>query len=284
MSDLQKQLKHHQIELERLKKQLPSLGEAAKDAKRFYTKNRINRAPYPSGIIDAFNDAKSAIDGHANEIKRIQTLIDWDDGTRFASTNIKRAQKEINQIQSDLQKLQDKHLKLSTKLKKLEDGKRTEIEKTQYVEQQAAASYAMALSEGDEADEQRAEKALLLASEALATATLGKRGVATTAQALINEVEKLDEQITKIKEVLKDLRQQQLRVARIMWADRLDKAAQELAAVAAHLEATEKALGWTSSISELYLPLHAPHGPTCISQKTISAKAYALSMEQLLAA
>ncbi|KPZ21391.1 Uncharacterized protein ALO38_01722 [Pseudomonas coronafaciens pv. zizaniae] len=152
MSDLQKQLKHHQIELERLKKQLPSLGAATKDAKRFYAKNRINRAPYPSGIIDAFNDAKSAIDGHANEIKRIQTLIDWDDGTRFASTNIKRAQKEINQIQSDLQKLQDKHLKLSTKLKKLEDGKRTEIEKTQYVEQQAAASYAVALSEGDEAD------------------------------------------------------------------------------------------------------------------------------------
>ncbi|WP_162234312.1 hypothetical protein, partial [Pseudomonas coronafaciens] len=133
-------------------------------------------------------------------------------------------------------------------------------------------------------DEQRAEKALRLASEALATATLGKRGVATTAQALKNEVEKLDGQITKIKEVLKDLRQQQLRVARIMWADRLDKAAQELAAVAAHLEATEKALGWTSSISELYLPLHAPHGPTCISQKTISDKAYALSMEQLLAA
>ncbi|MFS2069416.1 hypothetical protein ACEN9D_11705 [Pseudomonas sp. CT11-2] len=284
MSDLQKQIKHHQIELERLKKQLPSLSAAAKDAKRFYAKNRINRAPYPREIIDAFDDAKSAIEGHATEIKRIQRLIEWDDGTRFASTNIKKAQKEISQVQSDLQKLQDKRLKLSTKLQKLEDEKRAEVEKAQYAEKQAAASYAVALSDGDEADEQRAEKALRLASEALATANRGKRGVATTAQALKNEVEKLDEEITEIKEVLKDLRQRQLRVARIMWADRLDKAAQEFAAVAAHLEATEKALGWTSSMSELYVPLQTPHGPACISQKTISDKAYALSMEQLLAA
>ncbi|AXJ06780.1 hypothetical protein CFN16_22400 [Pseudomonas fluorescens] len=172
-------------------------------------------------------------------------------------------------------------MKLSTKLQKLEDEKRTEVEKAQYAEKQAAASYAVALSDGDE---QRAEKALRLASEVLATATRGKRGVATTAQALKNEVEKLDEEITEIKEVLKDLRQKQLRVARIMWADRLDKAAQEFASVAAHLEATEKALGWKSSMSELYVPLQTPHGPACISQKTIRDKAYALSMEQLLAA
>ncbi|WP_426205807.1 hypothetical protein [Pseudomonas sp. TWP3-1] len=108
--------------------------------------------------------------------------------------------------------------------------------------------------------------------------------MATTAQALKNEVEKLDAEITEIKEVLKDLRQRQLRVARIMWADCLDKAALEFAAVAAHLEATEKALGWTSSMSELYVQLQTPHGPACISGKTVSEKAYALTMEQLLAA
>ena len=156
--------------------------------------------------------------------------------------------------------------------------------KSQYTKKQAAASYAVALSDGDDADEQRAEKVLRLASEALAMVTRGKRGLAATAQALKNEVEKLDVEIAEIREVLKDLRQRQLRVARIMWADRMDKAAQEFAAVAAHLEATEKALGWTSSLSELYVPLQTPHGASCISEKTIRDKAYALSMEQLLAA
>lgn len=159
-----------------------------------------------------------------------------------------------------------------------------EVEKAQYAEKRASASYAVAISDGDDADEQHAEKVLRLASEALATVTRGKRGLAATAQALKNEVEKLDVEIIEIREVLKDLRLRQLRVARIMWADRMDKAAQEFAAVAAHLEATEKALGWTSSLSELYVPLQTPRGASCISEKTIRDKAYALSMEQLLAA
>ncbi|WP_164379025.1 hypothetical protein, partial [Pseudomonas viridiflava] len=65
MSELQKQLKHHQAELERLKKALPNLSAAAKEAKRFHANNRINRAPYPREITDAFDNAKSAIEGHA---------------------------------------------------------------------------------------------------------------------------------------------------------------------------------------------------------------------------
>jgi hypothetical protein len=40
----------------------------------------------------------------------------------------------------------------------------------------------------------------------------------------------------------------------------MDKAAQEFAAVAAHLEATEKALGWTTLLGELYVPLPPPWG------------------------
>lgn len=64
------------------------------------------------------------------------------------------------------------------------------------------------------------------------------RGVAATAQALKSEVEKLDVEITEIRDVLKDLRQRQLCVARITRAERMDKAAQEFAAVAARLEAS----------------------------------------------
>lgn len=51
------------------------------------------------------------------------------------------------------------------------------------MKKQAAASYAVALSHGDDADEQHAEKVLRLAPEALVMVT-GKRGLAATAQAL----------------------------------------------------------------------------------------------------
>ncbi|MCU0072944.1 hypothetical protein N8H71_15215 [Pseudomonas koreensis] len=284
MSEYQKQLKQHQIDIEQLKKQLPSLRENAQEAKKAFARSRAGRPEYPHEIVDAYNNVKTAIEAHTSEIKRLQILIEWEDGVRFANTNIKKAQKEISQAQTDLQKLQDKRAKLSTKLQKLENEKRTEIEKAQSAEQQAAAGYAAALSEGDDADEQRAEKLLKQASEALTLATRGKRGVATVVNALTAEVEKLNETITVTKQHLTDLRQDQLRAVRFLWADRLDKAAQDFVNVAAQLSAAEKALGRYSSLQDLYLPLQAPMGRQHISQSEIREKANAISIEQLLAA
>jgi chromosome segregation ATPase len=284
MSDYQKQIKQHQIEMEQLEKQLPKLTTAAKEAKRLYAHTRHNRAPYPHEVINTLSNAKSEIARHASEIKRLQALVDWEDGIRLAGTNIKKAQKEISQVQSDLRKLQEKRTKLSAKLQKLKEEKRTEIEKAQYVEKQAAASYSVALSDGDDAEEQRAEKALRQASEALAEVTRDKRGIATATQALKDEVEKLEAAIAESNQTLKDLRYQQLRAARFMWADRLDKAAQEFVAIAAHLHATEKAMGRSSSLIDLYVPLHVPFGPMSINEDTVTAKAGAISIEQLIAA
>ncbi|POA26576.1 MULTISPECIES: hypothetical protein [unclassified Pseudomonas] len=284
MSDYQKQIKQHQIEMEQLEKQLPKLAKAAKEAKSLYAHTRHNRAPYPHGVINDLSNAKSEIARHASEIRRLQTLVDWEDGIRSAGSNIKKAQKEISQVQNDLRKQQDKRAKLSSKLERLEEEKRTEIEKARYVEKQAAASYSVALSDGDDAEEQRAEKALRQASEALAEATRDKRGIATATQALKDEVEKLEATIAESNQTLKDLRHQQLRAARFMWADRLDKAAQDFAAMAAHLHATEKAMGRSSSLTDLYVPLHVPFGPMSINEDTITAKAGAISIEQLIAA
>jgi len=284
MSDYQKQIKQHQVEMEQLEKQLPKLTTAAKEAKRLYAHTRHNRAPYPHEVINTLNNAKSEIARHASEIRRLQALVDWEDGIRFAGTNIKKAQKEISQVQSDLRKQQEKRTKLSAKLQRLKEEKRTEIEKAQYVEKQAAASYSVALSDGDDAEEQRAEKALRQASEALAEVTRDKRGIATATQALKDEVEKLEAAIAESNQTLKYLRHQQLRAARFMWADRLDKAAQEFAAIAAHLHATEKAMGRSSSLIDLYVPLLVPFGPMSINEDTVTAKAGAISIEQLIAA
>lgn len=185
-------------------------------------------------------------------------------------------------MQNDLRKQQDKRAKLSSKLERLEEKKRAEIERAQHIEKQAAASYSVALSDGDDAEEQRAEKALRQASEALAEATRDKWGIATATQALKDEVEKLEAAIAESNQTLKDLRHQQLRAARFMWADRLDKAAQDFAAIAAHLHATEKAMGRSNSLTDLYIPLLVPFGPMTINEDTVTAKAGAISIEQLI--
>ncbi len=127
-------------------------------------------------------------------------------------------------------------------------------------------------------------KMLRLASEAQATVALGKRGAATATQALKDEVEKLEAAIAESNQTLKDLRHQQLRTARFMWADRLDKAAQDFASIAAHLHATEKAMGRSSSLTDLYVPLLVPFGPMALNEDTVTAKAGAISIEQLIAA
>jgi len=85
--------------------------------------------------------------------------------------------------------------------------------------------------------------------------------------ALAAEVEKLDETIAVTKQLLTDPRQNQLRAARFLWADHLDKAAQDFAEVAAQLSTAEKALNRYSSLQDLYLQLQAPHAPTTHSPK-----------------
>lgn len=98
------------------------------------------------------------------------------------------------------------------------------------------------------------------------------------------EWRKLEAAIAESNQTLKDLRRQQLRAARFMWADRLEKAAQDFATIAAHLHATEKAMGRSSSLTKIYVPLLVPFGPMAISEDTVTAKAGAISIEQLIAA
>ncbi|WDG47203.1 hypothetical protein [Pseudomonas chlororaphis] len=284
MSEYKKQLKQHQTEVEQLKKQLPALDAAAKEAIERFEMSRINRAQYPYEPINARNNVKSKIEGHIAEIKRLQVLIEWEDGVQFATENIKTAQKESRQAQAELRKLQDKRAKVLSKLERLEKDRKDQIEKAQFAEQQAAAEYASALSDGDDAAEKRAEKALKIASEEVTQATRGKRGVATVVSALTIEVEKLDEAIAKTNRLLTDLHNDQLRAARFLLADRLDRTAQEFANVAAQLHATRKALGWHSSLHDLYVPLQAPTGPKYICERTVSNKASGITAEQILAA
>lgn len=135
------------------------------------------------------------------------------------------------------------------------------------------------LSDGDEAAEQRAEKALKLASEEVTQAARRKRGAATVVSALTVEIEKLDEAVAETTQLLTNLHKDQLRAARFLLADRLDKTTQKLVTVAAQLHVTRKALGWHSSLHDLYVPLQAPTGPKYICERTVSNKASGITAE-----
>ncbi|MEN5092109.1 hypothetical protein ABE458_15565 [Pseudomonas protegens] len=130
--------------------------------------------------------------------------------------------------------------------------KEPKSKKAHPAEERAAAAYASALSDGDDTAEQRAEKALKLASEDVTQAAQGKRGDAAVVSALTIEVEKLDEAIAETKQLLMSLHKDLLRATDFLLANRLDKAAQELTNIATQLHFTQKALGWGSSLHGLY--------------------------------
>ncbi|SEP06220.1 hypothetical protein SAMN03159293_04926 [Pseudomonas sp. NFACC39-1] len=170
-------------------------------------------------------------------------------------------------------------------LEKAQREQRGEIEKAQTAEQRAAEAYAAALADGDDAAEERAEKTLKQASEATTQAAQGKRGLNTLLATLTTEIEKLDVAISDAKQRLADYRQAQLNAARRLWTERLDKAAQDFAKVAAQFTATEKALGRRySNLEDINVPLQAPMGPKHITHRKILEMAQALSIEELLAA
>lgn len=284
MSEYKKQLTQCQTEMEKLKNQLPALSAASKEAAKKFEMSRINRAPYPHETISAHKNAEAKILEYTYKINDLKKYIEWEDGVQFANENIKKAQKASVQAQSELRKLEDKRAKVLSKLEKLDNDRRTQIEKAQSAEKQAATAYASALSAGDETAEQLAEKALKLASEDVAQVSQGKRGVAAVVSALTIEAENLDEAIAETKQLLMNLHKDQLRATNFLLANRLDRAAQELTNIATQLHVTQNALGWGSSLRDLYVPLQTPIGPKSINERTVREKASGITIEQILAA
>lgn len=285
MSEYQKQLTQHQAALAELNKQLPQLRATAREAEQTFSKSRAGKPRFPHELVAPYTNAKAAIDQHNAEINRLRGLVSWEEGVRSASSDIRKAQKEAMCTQGELTKLVEKRTKISSKLEKAQREQRGEIEKAQTAEQRAADAYAAALADGDDAAEERAEKALKQASEAMTQAAQGKRGLNTLMATLTTEIEKLDVAISDAKQRLADYRQDQLNAARLLWAERLDKAAQDFAKVAAQFTATEKALGRRySNLEDLNVPLQAPMGPKHITHRKILEMAQAISIEELLVA
>lgn len=80
---------------------------------------------------------------------------------------------------------------------------------------------------------------------------------------------------------LDSLNSKVLQAARFYWADRFEKAAQELAVLAAHVSASEKLLGYGDSLTEFYIPTMSPEKSHFISHRRILDRRSDVKFEQL---
>lgn len=269
MSTNSSMLKQCQAELARLKKDLPQLKAVADEAEKTFANSRQGRPVYPRDQIAPYSNAKAKIDELSREIPRLQGLVNWEEGIKSASENVRLAKKDIAKTQSEIKTLRDKRENLESKRAALVAKHEREFKAAERDEHEAAQAYAEAMGENDTGVERKAEGMLQKASHALAVIKQTLQGANTVSSALSAQLSELDDAIQQKQAELDSLNSKVLQAARFYWADRFEKAAHELAILAAHVSASEKFLGYGDSLTDFYIPTMSPEKAHFISHRRI---------------
>lgn len=261
MNDYRKQIKQHQDAIESLNEQLAPLREIAKLAVLQYHNNRTSRPAYPHAEEGAVAQAEAELDHHKKEAARLERLADWEEGVNGASATMGRTREKVAAAQSELSALQAQRQSIKETLSTLLAEQQNALGIAVEAEQTAAREYAKARVGGTVAAEKKAQGDLQTASAALALIRAGDSATEAVADAVKAEILVIDQAIDAAAEQLDAMRSELLKATRYLWADRLEKATYELAALAAHVNAAERELGWRyGSVDDLNLPLLSPGG------------------------
>ncbi|WP_445672536.1 hypothetical protein [Pseudomonas inefficax] len=281
MSKNSSMLKQCQAELASLKKDLPRLKAVADEAEKTFANSRQGRPIYPRDQIAPYSNAKAKIDELSREIPRLQGLVSWEEGVKSASENVQQARKDIAKIQSEIKALREKRETLESKRAGLVAKHEREFKAAERDEHEAAQAYAQAMGENDSGVERKAEGLLQKASHALAIIKQTLHGANTVSSALSAQLLELDDTIQEKQDELNGLNSKVLQAARFYWSDRFEKAAHELAMLAAHVAAAEKLLGYGDSLTEFYIPNISPEKGQFISHRRILERRSNIKLEQL---
>ena len=281
MSTNSSMLKQCQTELASLKKDLPRLKAVADEAEKTFANSRQGRPVYPRDQIAPYSNAKAKIDELSREIPRLQSLVSWEEGVKYASENMRQARKDIAKIQSEIKSLREKRETLESKRASLVAKHEREFKAAERDEHEAAQAYAQAMGESDSGVERKTEGLLHKASHALAMIKQTLQGAHTVATALSVQLSELDDVIQEKQDELNSLKSKVLQAARFYWGDRFEKAALELATLAAHVSAADKLLGCADGLSDFYIPKISPDKPRFISHRRVLDQRANITLEQL---
>ncbi|MND42396.1 hypothetical protein D3C80_331700 [compost metagenome] len=194
---------------------------------------------------------------------------------------MRQARKDIAKMQNEIKGLREKRETLESKRAALVAKHEREFEAAERDEHEAAQAYAQAMGENDSGVERKAEGLLNKASHALAIIKQTLQGANTVSSALCNQVSELDDVIQQKQSELDSLNSKVLQAARYYWADRFERAAHELATLAAHVAAAEKLLGYGDSLTDFYVPTISPKKGCFISHRRVLEQRSNVKLEQL---
>lgn len=149
-------------------------------------------------------------------------------------------------------------------------------------ERQAAQGYAEAIASGDTEAAQQALSILNNITQRFELTTRNMNQRTAMVEALTHQLQELEAQQATLDQKHQEVQKALWTALRYKWAGRFQAAAQELISLAAHLNATEKRLKFSSSLEELHLPLFAPDGPKYLGASSIKKTAEGITLDQLL--
>lgn len=271
MSDYRKQIKHHQNEAARIRKELPALEETAREAIKRFEMSRLGRPIWPEQAVRPRDIALEKLGNHQEEIKHLTKLADWEEGHREAPTAMKKARKDMETAQGEALELESKRRRIVDKLAELQASQQAEAESAEAEKRAAADEYAEALTAGNEAVATRAKGILESIANKLEALRHGAGSVEYTIQALTQQLEKLDGLTDEAKQKQEQARKDLLHAARYIWSARLEKAAHEVVRLSAHVVAAERAMGWRWSVTDdVSIPLLAPTGSKILGKRDVA--------------
>lgn len=285
MNDYRKEIKQRQDSIGLIRKQLPTLQEKANAAVLHFEESRTGRRVYPHDEVDALALAKNEIEEHQGALAKLEKLASWDEGVKGATVAISKARTTLKKAQSDFDTLQAKRAAAAEKLGAIQAKHQGAIDTAKAKEESAAQTYARAMVSGIE-DEQKALDDLHAATAALDAMRNGGSTSDAVAKALTAALGELDMSISEARQRRDDARNAMLIAARYLWADKMDRAAYELATLAAYVDATERALGWRyGSTEDFNVPLLSPAArPGFLGKLHIKEVSAGLCDDQLTAA
>lgn len=285
MNDYRKQIKQHQDSIMRINKQLPALREKADAALLIFEGSRVGSPVYPRADVDALSLAKTEIEEHQNALAKLEKLASWDEGVKGAAIAIGKARTMLRNAKAEVAKLQARRDTAAEKLEAIQTKRQTAIDAAEAREKSAAQTYAQAMVLGGE-NEQKAMDDLHAATAALEVLRRGSSASDAVAGAVTAELDELDMSIGEASRRRDSAHDSMLTAARYLWADKMERAAYELATLAAYVDATERELGWRyGSLDDFNVPLLSPEArPGYLGKLHIKDMSAGLSFDQLTAA
>ncbi|WP_122518705.1 hypothetical protein [Pseudomonas viridiflava] len=283
------ELRHQQAalitELESLEKSLSQLeAEWRNTSSNYSAEGNMIGSPERDAASEKISNLQSRIRAIPSELAAIERELTYLEQAEKIGRIKADALQAMSEGADQVSALEKKKAYVTERLLSIQSEADTALQKAQQAERDAATSYARCLANGDSEGEKAANSDIQKAAKQLATTDEQVRRQDLVLSALQAELDVLDTQLTAAQKRGEDAKAAALDAVEFALREKWDAAAEHLAALGGRLVAISHQKGGIGdSLNRLKVPRFGPTNTT-LDLSDLTARAHALSVEELLLA